>query len=101
MPDTPANPKELALVFFRLRSIAFGGPPAHVSMMEHEVVKKRQNYSIKTLPLFWSRIGAWWRVWGWSRVAGQGRTAIKNTGRFYTSFHFNGILIRGKHEDIP
>lgn len=36
------NLKEIALVFFKLGSIAFGGPAAHVAMMEDEVVKKRK-----------------------------------------------------------
>lgn len=34
--------KEVATVFFRLGCIAFGGPAAHIAMMEDEVVKKRK-----------------------------------------------------------
>ncbi|MGF1534865.1 MAG: chromate transporter [Elainellaceae cyanobacterium] len=34
--------KELAVVFFRLGTVAFGGPAAHVAMMDDEVVKRRQ-----------------------------------------------------------
>ena len=33
--------KELALLFFRLGFTAFGGPAAHIAMMEDEVVKRR------------------------------------------------------------
>ena len=39
-PD--ATLKELAVVFFRLGTIAFGGPAAHIAMMDDEVVKRRQ-----------------------------------------------------------
>jgi chromate transporter len=34
--------KELSTVFFRLGIIAFGGPAAHIAMMNDEVVKRRQ-----------------------------------------------------------
>ena len=36
------NLKEIASVFFKLGSIAFGGPAAHIAMMDDEIVKKRQ-----------------------------------------------------------
>ncbi|MCX2743054.1 chromate efflux transporter [Mangrovivirga sp. M17] len=36
------NLKEVALLFFKLGCIAFGGPAAHVAMMEEEVVNKRK-----------------------------------------------------------
>ncbi len=34
--------RELAVVFFRLGATAFGGPAAHIAMMDDEVVKRRQ-----------------------------------------------------------
>jgi len=33
---------ELASLFFRLGTTAFGGPAAHIAMMEHEVVRRRR-----------------------------------------------------------
>lgn len=41
--------KELALVFLKLGTIAFGGPAAHIAMMDLEVVKRRQWLSREKL----------------------------------------------------
>ena len=38
----PQKIKEIFFVFFKLGCIAFGGPAAHISMMENEVVTKRK-----------------------------------------------------------
>ena len=40
---------ELAQVFLRLGAIAFGGPAAHIAMMDDEVVKRRQWMSRENL----------------------------------------------------
>ncbi len=34
--------KEIAQVFFRIGLVAFGGPAAHISMMESEIIEKRK-----------------------------------------------------------
>ncbi|MFO0794839.1 MAG: chromate efflux transporter [Candidatus Brocadiaceae bacterium] len=39
--DLLTHLKELAGVFFKLGIIGFGGPAAHIAMMEHEVVSKK------------------------------------------------------------
>ena len=36
------NLKEIAFLFFKMGCVAFGGPAAHIAMMEDEVVTKRQ-----------------------------------------------------------
>jgi chromate transporter len=41
--------KELAQVFFKLGTIAFGGPAAHVAMIDDEVVKRRQWFDRERL----------------------------------------------------
>jgi len=41
--------RELALVFLKLGTIAFGGPAAHIAMMDDEVAKRRQWMSREKL----------------------------------------------------
>jgi chromate transporter len=40
-PSRKATPKQLAALFLRLGVTAFGGPAAHIAMMEDEVVGRR------------------------------------------------------------
>ena len=40
--DKKATLRELALFFLRLGTTAFGGPAAHIAIMEDEVVQHRQ-----------------------------------------------------------
>ncbi len=46
--------KEVALVFLKLGAIAFGGPAAHIAMMEEEVVRRRKWLSKEA---FMDRLG--------------------------------------------
>lgn len=39
------NLKEVALLFLKLGTIAFGGPAAHIAMMQQEVVEKKKWFS--------------------------------------------------------
>lgn len=41
MPAPPTSLREVAGLFLRLGSTAFGGPAAHIAMMEDEVVRRR------------------------------------------------------------
>lgn len=47
--------KEVALVFLKLGTVAFGGPAAHIAMMEDEFVTRRQWL---TREQFLDRMGA-------------------------------------------
>ncbi len=42
MTDERTSLRELALLFFRLGATAFGGPAAHIAMMQDEVVRRRK-----------------------------------------------------------
>src|SRR5258705_3640420 len=44
----PASLTDLALLFLKLGTTAFGGPAAHIAMMEDEVVRRRRWLSRET-----------------------------------------------------
>jgi chromate transporter len=41
-PDKGEQLQELAILFLKLGTVAFGGPAAHIAMMRHEVVERRR-----------------------------------------------------------
>ncbi len=41
-PPFPARLRELAVLFLKLGTISFGGPAAHIALIETEIVRKRQ-----------------------------------------------------------
>ncbi|SMB92853.1 Chromate transporter [Hymenobacter roseosalivarius DSM 11622] len=41
MNTAPTSLRELALLFLRLGTTAFGGPAAHIALLEEEVVRRR------------------------------------------------------------
>ena len=41
-PSFPARLRELAALFLKLGAISFGGPAAHIALIEVEIVRKRQ-----------------------------------------------------------
>lgn len=47
---------EIAKVFFKLGIIGFGGPVAHISMIEDEVVKGRQYLTREYFWIYWVRV---------------------------------------------
>ena len=49
MTAGPGALKEVASLFLRLGSTAFGGPAAHIAMMEDEVVRRRRWLSREQL----------------------------------------------------
>nr|WP_321161044.1 chromate transporter [Spirulina subsalsa] len=45
--------KDLALIFLRLGTIAFGGPAAHIAMIDQEIVERRQMFFLEYFsPIF-------------------------------------------------
>jgi chromate transporter len=55
MPTAQVSLREVALVFLKLGTIAFGGPAAHIALMEDEFVTRRQWL---TREQFLDRLGA-------------------------------------------
>jgi len=43
----PGRIRELATLFFKLGAISFGGPAAHIALIEDEIVDKRVTKSRK------------------------------------------------------
>jgi chromate transporter len=52
---TGASPlRELALVFLRIGITGVGGPAAHIALMEHETVHRRQWMDRRAPPISWA-----------------------------------------------
>lgn len=63
-PVKTTDLRELAMVFLKLGTIAFGGPAAHIAMMEHEFVRKRAWLSREEfLDLLGAGLGGWPSCW--------------------------------------
>jgi chromate transporter len=39
--EKPQSVREMAMLFLKLGTVAFGGPAAHIAMVEDEVVRRR------------------------------------------------------------
>ena len=89
--------KEVAGVFFKLGCIAFGGPAAHIAMMEDEIVKKRKWIDRQH---FLDLIGATNLIPGPNSTemtmhCGHERAGIKGLFVAGASFIFPAVLITG------
>jgi chromate transporter len=89
--DRPVKLAELAFAFLKLGTIAFGGPAAHIAMMEDEFVRKRQWI---THAEFLDRLGAA------NLIPGPSSTEVA-IFIGYSARGFPGLLIAGGCFIIP